>query len=332
MPSFQQMLDERTSPKKEVQKRRGLIAAIQGITDRPLIIYAADIAKSHPAVPNLIYPLDKTAIAELIEPIPQNEKNLDILLQSPGGFLEPTEMIVGLIRRRFESVHFFIPHTAKSAATVMALSGNKIYMDNRSELGPIDPQIRVPKLPGGSITVPAQAYLDGFRDVIEKLKKEGGSLPAGYLPILNQVDVATLELCRTSQEHARRLAAQWLESYMFAGRPDAAEKAKSIAHELSDYREFLSHGRPIGLDKALQMRLVVEDLATTPKLRNLVWQLYCRIELHFDRSPFIKLYESETFSFGKRVPREQVIQIPLPGLPVPKKETKRAKRKKPKRK
>jgi len=241
-------------------------------------------------------------------------------------------MIVQLIRRRFESVHFFIPHTAKSAATVMALSGDKIFMDNRSELGPIDPQIRVPKLPGGSITVPAQTYLDGFRDVVEKLKKQGGSLPAAYLPILNQVDVATLELCRTSQEHAQRLAAEWLESYMFADRKDAAEVAGRIAHKLSDFGEFLSHGRPIGVDRAQEIGLLIEDLRAMPKLRDLIWQLYCRIELHFDRTAFIKLYESETFSFGKRVPREQVIQIPLQRLPIPAEELKRKKTKERKRK
>ncbi|MQY59252.1 MAG: hypothetical protein GH144_06555 [Clostridia bacterium] len=41
-------------------------------------------------------------------------------------------------------MRFLIPHTAYNAATMLALSGDEILMDDRSTLGPIDPQIMMP--------------------------------------------------------------------------------------------------------------------------------------------------------------------------------------------
>ena len=50
------------------------------------------------------------------------------------------ERTVGIIRQHYFQVDFIIPDKAMSAGTVCALSGDNIYMDYYSQLGPIDPQ------------------------------------------------------------------------------------------------------------------------------------------------------------------------------------------------
>jgi ClpP class serine protease len=68
---------------------------------------------------------------------------LDFLINSPGGFAEVTESIAGMIRSKYKHVRFAIPNMAKSAATLLVLSGDELLMDHRSELGPVDPQVEI---------------------------------------------------------------------------------------------------------------------------------------------------------------------------------------------
>lgn len=53
--------------------------------------------------------------------------NLDLILETPGGFAEVVEDIVGLIRNKYESVGVIIPGWAKSAGTIFAMSGDEIF-------------------------------------------------------------------------------------------------------------------------------------------------------------------------------------------------------------
>ena len=342
MPNFAELIEEKqTAPEQQIAKIQRLIGEIEQLfTHRPLIVYAADINKTHPNVPNLIYPLDKTMFADLLDSVGTSE-GIDVLLQSPGGYADATEQLVNMLRERFQSVDFYVPHTAKSAATMMVCSGDRLFMDHRSELGPIDPQMRIPKAGGVFINVPAQAYLDGFDRVRQLMDKEG-KLSAAYVPILNQVDVAILQTCLNAIEHSKILVKTWLENYMFAGQPDAEQRAITTANKLSDHRDFLSHGRPLGIRRAQELGLIVGDLKDTPELQAKIWELYCRIELLFDGAPWVKVFVSKNYMVGKLVPR--VVEIPVrqpappgagpqpPSEPVPSdKQAKRRKRGKRKR-
>lgn len=66
---------------------------------------------------------------------------LIVVLTTTGGYLETVQRIVDTIRRFYQLVDFVVPNYAYSAGTVFAMSGDEIYMDYYSRLGPIDPQI-----------------------------------------------------------------------------------------------------------------------------------------------------------------------------------------------
>jgi ClpP class serine protease len=67
-------------------------------------------------------------------------RKLVVILETSGGYIEVVERIYNVFRKHFQLVDFIIPNFAYSAGTVLALSGDSIYMDYYSVVGPIDPQ------------------------------------------------------------------------------------------------------------------------------------------------------------------------------------------------
>lgn len=305
MSTFQELVEGIKDPKQHHDLRISLIKELEGITKRKLIVYAADFNKSHPAVPNSINQTDLTCFSDLIEKI--DGDSIDILIHSPGGSAEATEQIVSMLRENYKDIRFIIPRMAKSAATMLALSGNKILMDDRSELGPTDPQVMIP-VPGGIMFVPAKSILNGFNKAKSIIESEGtDSLPA-YLPMLNKYDLHLLEICETSLRLAEELVREWLKKYMFEGRREKEELSKEISGHFLEHDDHKSHARPITISKAKEWKLDVEDMRENKDLRDRVWKLYCAIELFFDRSAAVKLYENAYgTSLMKNFPQAQVI-------------------------
>ena len=68
-------------------------------------------------------------------------ERIEILLHSPGGHPDIAYRAMKFFRRRFKEVNVIVPLVAKSAATLMCLAADKIFMGEFAELGPIDIQI-----------------------------------------------------------------------------------------------------------------------------------------------------------------------------------------------
>lgn len=66
---------------------------------------------------------------------------VEILIHSPGGHPDIAYRTMKFFRRRFSEVNVIVPLMAKSAATLMCLGADKIFMGEFAELGPIDIQI-----------------------------------------------------------------------------------------------------------------------------------------------------------------------------------------------
>ncbi len=143
--------------------RRACYADIEKVRGRPVIVYAVKFPGAHPAAPISIDLTDVDGFTDLIGGIADSEKKIDVILHSPGGSPEATERIVGLLRARFDDVTFLIPHSAYSAATTLALSGNEVILHPSATLGPIDPQIN---------GTPARSIRRGFDKVRELLKRK----------------------------------------------------------------------------------------------------------------------------------------------------------------
>src|SRR6266496_2081170 len=305
--------------------RRQKMKDVQNITGRPLVVYATDFITPNPLKAQftgnltIISLADKDGFDEVTRNLPQGAE-IDILLHSPGGSAEATESIVALLRDRFSHIRFIIPTVAKSAATMLAMSGESLLMDERSELGPTDPQM-VFVQDGKTIFAPAQAIKDQFKAAQDDINRDPKKLPA-WVPILGWYGPALLAECDNHLALAKELVLEWLEKYMFAGDPEANQKAERIATYLATHNNFRSHGRRVGMSDLQALGVNILDMRTEPKLHEAVRDLYTAITLTFANTGAYKIVENSNkealigmLQITQQIPQQQAPQQQAPQPP-----------------
>lgn len=205
---------------------------------------------------------------------------LVVFLNTPGGSAESVEKLVEIIRFHYKEVFFVVPDEAMSAGTIFCMSGDKIFMDYSSSLGPIDPQVH-----NGKDWVPALGYLDRVNRMIEKSAK--GELTDAELIILQNQDLAMLSRYEQAKNLTITLLKKWLVEYKFKdwtthgttphllGKSvtleEKQQRAEKIATDLSNNQLWHSHGRMISpATLANVLKLKIEDYSNDKKLRPLV--------------------------------------------------------------
>lgn len=68
-------------------------------------------------------------------------KPFDLILHTPGGDMFASMIISKLFKNYKGEIRAIVPGYAMSGGTMLALSSDKIYMNDCSSLGPVDPQI-----------------------------------------------------------------------------------------------------------------------------------------------------------------------------------------------
>lgn len=220
---------------------------------------------------------------ELIEKLAARSEKKDaiaIFLTTPGGQAEAVEKFVEVVRHHYKLVYFVIPVVAMSAGTIFCMSGDKIYMDYSSSLGPIDPQVLDRE---GKYLVPALGHLDKLNEMIEKSKQNTIS-PVEFQWMMNQ-DLAMLRFYEQARDLSEALLKKWLVQYKFkdwvvhrsrAGTPpvtedDKKQRASEAAKKLSDNTHWHSHGRMIGMQTLKdECKLDIDDFGTDVALQNAV--------------------------------------------------------------
>lgn len=198
-----------------------------------------------------------------------------VFIRTGGGSAETAERMVAVLRKHYSLVYFVVPDLAMSAGTILCMSGDKIYMDYSSSLGPIDPQ--VPATDTGDY-VPAMGYLDKVKEITEK----GELAPADV--VLLSLDLGKLALFEQARDLSRDLLKKWLVEFKFKdwthhrttnpGAPVTPEekqaRADEIATVLGNHAHWRSHGRSIDLPKLAAMRLQIDDYSDDLDFRTLI--------------------------------------------------------------
>lgn len=233
-----------------------------------------------------IHPIFIQPFLEFIESITAKKPNdlghehasrLVLVLNTPGGVAETVEKMVEIIRHHYSEVYFVVPNAAMSAGTIFCMSGDKIFMDYSSSLGPIDPQ--VPAHDGR--LVPALGYIDKVNEFVEKAHTNGG-LTDAELIMLKGLDLAMLSRYEQARELSISLLKMWLVKYKFkdwtthrTNKPgtdvspeEKQARAEEIAKLLSDNKIWHSHGRMIGIKTLTEfLKLEIEDYTDDIDLR-----------------------------------------------------------------
>lgn len=188
------------------------------------------------------------------------KKKLTVIVETNGGYVETVERIVSVFRRHYETVEYIVPNYAYSAGTVLVLSGDELYMDYYSVLGPIDPQIETDE--GGS--VPGMGYLAKFEELVKQINdKPPGETRAQLNYLIERFDPAKLFTIEQAVEHSKSLLKEWLPKYKFKSwlkkettgddvtDKDRQDRADQIASVLGDAKRWHSHGRGVGMKELL---------------------------------------------------------------------------------
>lgn len=218
-------------------------------------------------------------LAEARSPGNERTDNLVFVIQTNGGMVEIVEKMVEITRHFYKEVWFVVPGMAMSAGTILCMSGDKIYMDYSSSLGPIDPQI--PN--SDNQFVPALGYLDQVERMIEKSEK--GTLTDAEFAILQNQDLATLRRYEQARDLSISLLKEWLVKYKFKDwdsrrtsktpvtHSEKVERAEEIATALSDHNRWHSHGRMIGVKTLTEsLNLQIEDYTNDIELKGCIRQ------------------------------------------------------------
>jgi len=206
------------------------------------------------ASPNFIDQNDPVFLNDVLEAVGKCKK-LDFIIDSPGGDPNIAEKISVMCRNFCETLRVVVPNSAKSAATMIALSADEIVMGYLSEIGPIDPQIRVVN-PQGQITyVPAQSIIDSI-GLLHNAMQQGIDHRA-IIALIQRLDPAIIDVASKSITFSKNFAETYLSKHMLLNNP---EKAKEVAEALSDNRRWLSHGERIGAKEARELGLRVTEI------------------------------------------------------------------------
>jgi ClpP class serine protease len=82
------------------------------------------------------------------------EREIEIILHSPGGLVIAAQQIAGALADHDAKVTAVVPHYAMSGATLIALAADEIVLDAHAALGPVDPQLG--QYPAASIVEAAE--------------------------------------------------------------------------------------------------------------------------------------------------------------------------------
>ena len=274
-----------------LELRRNCYKDIEQQRNRPLLVYATKfIEQAPPDAPIFIDIPDIDGFSDLIQSVKEESNSVDVLLHSPGGRPDATERLVELLRSQFTKVDFLIPHSAYSAATMLALSGDNIILHPNAILGPIDPQIN---------GVPARMIKNSFEKIKKTIDKEGPEALLPYIPLIEKYSLDLLELCEDSEKLSIELVSSWLKKYMLKDEKNNDKKIDKAVKYFSNYDEHLMHSRPLSMKKLSELGLKIRLADDT--LQDLLWEAHILINGFFNiPGPFVKLYENtKDISWGR---------------------------------
>lgn len=270
------------------EKLNERLEAIESHLDADAIFYYGEIA---------LYAI--RPFRDFIEALAKDDaskKRLAFFLNTPGGSVEAAEKMAEIVRHHYAEVNFVVPDAAMSAGTILCMSGDRIYMDYSSSLGPIDPQVH-----NGTEWVPAQGYLDKVEELLGK--SVAGTLSNAEFMILQSLDLAQLSRYQQARDLTVTLLKKWLVEYKFKdwkvhgttpdmkGQPvtdeEKQQRAEEIARQLGDNRLWHSHGRMIScVTLAGVLKLRIDDYSNDTDLRPLILQYNDLITEYIARGEF----------------------------------------------
>jgi hypothetical protein len=295
-----------------------LIAAYNKHTGRYMFVYAADINKARArGVDVSLVQDDFYTIQDILRE--SDKKKIDFYVETPGGSGEAAEEIAKFLRKKFEEVNFVIAGEAKSAGTILVLSGDNIFMTETGSLGPIDAQVKI-----GRSVVSAHDY-KAWVDEKKKEAAEQGNLNPFDAIMIAQISPGELYGVINSLEFAKDLVKEWLEKYKFKNWTETESqknrvtqeirraRASEVAEMFCDHTTWRTHGRSLKIED-LKDVLQINRIDDDSKLAEIVYRIKTVMSLIFGGSTIYKLFYLDDLKLAKTY---TVTPTGRPSVPIP---------------
>ncbi len=252
---------------------------------------------------------NENIVLDIIEELATDSAKKDkllIILTTTGGSAISVERYVNIIRNHYKEVSFIVPDYAYSAGTIFCMSGDNIYMDYFSVLGPIDPQVQNKE----GTWVAALGYLDKVNELIKKA--QDGTITNAEFLILKDIDLAELRGYEQAKELTIDLLKKWLVKYKFKNwnkhqtnvaklghdvtHGEKIKRAEDIADKLGDNKIWKSHGRPINIETLeKELKLKIEDYTNEQQIRELIRSYYSLLSDYVQKNKFNIFVQTRKF-------------------------------------
>ncbi len=106
--------------------RRKYLKDLGEFTKRDTVIYASAFSVFKPNVPGELISINDQDVHHFMSVLHKfSGDKLDIILHSPGGFINSADQIVQYLRRKYDHIRVIVPQNAMSAATMIACAAEK---------------------------------------------------------------------------------------------------------------------------------------------------------------------------------------------------------------
>ena len=292
-------LQQNKNHNASIERCKVIVKELQDKIDKRVIAYFASEVGNDAA--SMINDEDVFIIENLLS-IPSTKKDLVLILHSGGGYALSAERIIDVCRnyciRRNDGSKFLVivPKKAKSAATIVALAADKVYLRDTAELGPVDPQFIVVDKDNNIQIETAYLYVDAIENIFDmngslaqKYFKKNNNKPLSKLP--NEMRLKLLEQCNyamyVSAKNELGLSDSIIEKI---SKEKISQNQKIVAKDFDIFRDphiTKSHGRLINFsdlkNNGLYTEKIIDRLETFTEDKNkykefdlLLWELYVR--------------------------------------------------------
>ncbi len=273
--------------------RQGIIRKLQSLRDDRLVIaYITSTRTGHEIqiaddVLRLIYE-HLEAGRELAK------KGVDLFIHSNGGSGTVPWRLVSLIREYTKDFHVLVPHSAFSAATLIALGADKIVMHKMGCLGPIDPSVANifnpphPQAPAQLAPISVEDVTAYFKMVKEEIGiTHEDELIQALIGLTDKIHPLALGNVQRHHNQSRMMARKLLKQHMIT-----EEEEHEIGQIIDNLKSNLFfHAHPINRNEALK-DLKLKVIAPNEEIESLMWNLYIEYENEMKlNEPFNPIHE-----------------------------------------
>ncbi len=290
------------------QELRRSINEIEAARQKPLVCLLSNVINGKIRENTGIDNTDDLPFTEMIAKIPDDVKDIDVMLVTPGGSAQQVARFVDTLRPRFDNVTFILPFMAMSAGTIFAMSGNEIIMNSSSFIGPIDPQVQNKN----GRWLPAQAILTLVQEIQNRgveMGKRGQNVPWTDLQILKNIDPKEIGNAINASNYSIELVETYLHQYKFktwethsssdlpVTDDEKKTRAKEIAQHLCNHGVWKTHSRGIPRNIAWDLcKLKIQHSEDHPKFDKALRRFWALLYWVYGSSPVYKIFISKEYS------------------------------------